>query len=203
MKIKLYSNNTSEKELQRVCDILENGGVVIYPTDSVYAMGCAVNSNKGIEKLNKLSGKSSRELSLIFSSISSVSEYCKVENSIFKVLKRNTPGAFTFIMKSLSRLPDKVVAKRKTIGVRLPDNHITQQIVEMMGVPLLTTSLKNDDERIEDEYLIDPELIYELWGERVDCVVDGGIAYNTPSTVVDLSEGEVEIIREGEGELIL
>ena len=203
MKIKLYSNNTSEKDLQRVCDVLNGGGVVIYPTDGVYAMGCAVNSTKGIEKLNKLSEENSRELSLIFSSISSVSEYCKVENSVFKVLKRNTPGAFTFILKSLSRLPDKVVAKRKTIGVRLPDNPITQQIVEMMGVPMLTTSLKNSSADIEVEYLVDPELIYEQWGDRVDCVVDGGIASDTPSTVVDLSEGEIEIIREGEGELIL
>lgn len=197
MKIKLYSNNTSEKELQRVCDILNDGGVVIYPTDSVYAMGCAINSTKGVEKLNKLSGKDARELSLIFSTISSVSEYCKVDNNVFKVLKRNTPGAFTFILKGLSRIPDKVAAKRKTIGVRLPDNAITQQIVELLGVPLLTTSLKSD----EQEYLVDPELIFEQWGERVDCVVDGGYAYEQPSTVVDLSEGDIEIIREGVGEL--
>ncbi len=198
MKIKLYSNNTSEKELQRVCDILNDGGVVIYPTDSVYAMGCAINSTKGVEKLNKLSGKDARELSLIFSSISSVAEYCKVDNGAFKVLKRNTPGAFTFILKGLSRIPDKVAAKRKTIGVRLPDNDITRQIVEMMEVPLLTTSLKSD----EEEYLVDPELIFEQWGERVDCVVDGGYANNLPSTVVDLSEGEIEIIRDGVAELI-
>ncbi len=198
MKINLYSNNTSEKELQRVCDILNDGGVVIYPTDSVYAMGCAINSTKGVEKLNKLSGKDARELSLIFSSISSVAEYCKVDNGAFKVLKRNTPGAFTFILKGLSRIPDKVAAKRKTIGVRLPDNDITRQIVEMMEVPLLTTSLKSD----EEEYLVDPELIFEQWGERVDCVVDGGYANNLPSTVVDLSEGEIEIIRDGVAELI-
>ncbi len=199
MIIKLYKDNTSERELQRICDILQDGGVVIYPTDSVYAMGCAVSSAKGIDELRRLSGKDSKNLSLIFSSISSVSEYCKVDNATFKVLKRNTPGAITFILKSLSRLPDRVVAKRKTIGVRMPDNSIVLSLVDLLGEPLLTTSLKNESD--ESEYLTDAELIHEMWGERVACVVDGGYGTDEPTTIVDLSDGEVDIVRQGEVEL--
>ncbi len=200
MIVKLYRENTSERDLKRICDLLDGGGVVIYPTDSVYAVGCAIGSSKGVDKLRQLSGKSSKEMSLIFSSISSVSEYCKVDNATFKLLKRNTPAAITFIMKSLSRLPDKVVAKRKTIGVRIPDNTIARSLVEMLGEPLLSTSLKSD---VEEEYLTDPELINEMWGCQVDCVIDGGFGDNRPSTVVDVSGDEVEILREGDVEIIL
>ncbi len=201
MIVKLYRENTSEKELQRVCDILKDGGVVIYPTDSLYAIGCAISSMKGVDKLRKLSGKDSKDLTIIFCSISSISEYCKVDNSTFKLLKRNTPGAITFILKSLSRIPDKVVAKRKTIGARIPDNEIARGIVEMLGEPMLSTSLKIDND--EEEYLTDPELIHEKMANLVDCVVDGGIGENTPSTIVDLSEGEVEILRQGDADIIL
>lgn len=198
MIIKLYKESTSERDLQRICEILRGGGVVIYPTDSVYAMGCAISSTKGIEKLRQLSSKESKELALIFNSISSISEYCKVDNTTFKLLKRNTPAAVTFILKSLSRLPDRVVAKRKTIGVRIPNNNIPRALVEMLDEPLLTTSLKSD---CEQEYLTDAELIHEEWGNRVDCVIDGGVADNIPSTIVDLSSGDVDIIRQGEFEL--
>ncbi|MFI3328627.1 MAG: L-threonylcarbamoyladenylate synthase [Rikenellaceae bacterium] len=201
MIIKLYKDNTSEKDLKRICDILRDGGVVIYPTDSVYAIGCAIGSAKGVEKLQKLSGKDANELSLIFDTISMVAEYCKVENSIFKLLKRNTPGAITFIMKSLSRIPDRVIAKRKTIGVRIPSNDIARAIVEMLGEPMLTTSLKSDAEGLDEEYLTDPELIDEKWGSRVDCVIDGGFGSITPTAVVDLSEGEIDIIRQGDSKI--
>ncbi|MFI3306412.1 MAG: L-threonylcarbamoyladenylate synthase [Rikenellaceae bacterium] len=201
MIIKLYSENTSERELQRVCDILRDGGVVIYPTDSLYAIGCAVGSSKGGDKLRKLSGKDSRDMTIVFSSISSISEYCRVDNATFKLLKRNTPGAITFILKSLSRIPDKVVAKRKTIGARIPDNLIARGIVELLGEPLLSTSLKIDSD--EMEYFTDPELIHDLMATSVDCVVDGGVGDNTPSTIVDLSEGEVNILRQGEADIIL
>ncbi len=201
MIIKLYNESNSERELQRICDILRDGGVVIYPTDSVYAMGCAISSAKGIDNLRQLSGKDSKSLTLIFSSISSVSEYCKVDNATFKILKRNTPGAITFVLKSLSRLPDRVVAKRKTIGVRLPNNEIVSSLVELLGEPLLSTSLKNESD--DQEYLTDAELIHEMWGDRVACVIDGGYGTDEPTTIVDLSSGEVEIVRQGEMELNL
>ncbi len=200
MIIKLYRDNTSERDLQRVCDILRGGGVVIYPTDSVYAFGCAIGSAKGVDRMRALSGKDSREMSIVFSGISSVSEYCKVDNSTFKILKRNTPAAITFLLKGLSRIPDKVAAKRKTIGVRIPDNEIARRLVEMLGEPLLTTSLKSD---VEDEYLTDPELINEMLGGQVDCVIDGGIGEMIPTTIVDLSEGEVDILRQGECDILL
>ncbi len=200
MIIKLYRENTSEKELQRICDMLHNGGVVIYPTDSVYAVGCAVGSSKGVDKLKQLSGKDSKDMSLIFSSISSVSEYCKVDNNVFKLLKRNTPAAITFILRSLSRLPDRILGKRKTIGVRIPSNTIALAIVEALGEPMLSTSLKSE---MEEEYLTDAELIHDLWRDKVDCVIDGGVGNTTPSTVVDLSDGELVMVREGDSELIM
>ncbi len=199
MLLKLYHQQTSERDLRRVCDVLRAGGVVIYPTDSLYAYGCAIDSAKGVDKLKNLTGKDVKELSMIFGDISTMSEYCRIDNSTFKILKRNLPSPITFILKASSRIPDRVIAKRKSIGVRIPDNSIVRAIVEMLGVPLLTSSLKDE----EYEYLTDPELIYEKWGDRVDMVVDGGYGTITPSTVVDLSGDEVEIIREGEAELIL
>ncbi len=201
MLIKLYHQQTSERDLRRVCEVLRSGGVVIYPTDSLYAYGCAIDSPKGVDKLKKLTGKDVKELSMIFGDISTMSEYCRIDNSTFKILKRNLPSPITFILKASSRIPDRVIAKRKSIGVRIPDNSIARAIVEMLGVPLLTSSLKDENE--EYEYLTDPELIEERWGDIVDMVVDGGYGSVTPSTVVDLSGDEVEIIREGEAELIL
>lgn len=198
MIVKLYKDNTSEKDLQRVCDTLRGDGVIIYPTDSVYAMGCAIDSPKAVEKLKKLTGKDVKELAVIFNDISTMAEYCRIDNATFKLLKRNLPGAITFILRASSRIPDKVLAKRKSIGVRIPDNRIARSIVESLGVPILTTSLKSDG---EDEYLTDPELIHEEWGSRVDLVVDGGFGQITPTTIVDISEGEIEIIREGDVEL--
>ncbi|MFI3319857.1 MAG: L-threonylcarbamoyladenylate synthase [Rikenellaceae bacterium] len=198
MIVKLYKDNTSEKDLQRVCDTLRGDGVIIYPTDSVYAMGCAIDSPKAVEKLKKLTGKDVKELAVIFNDISTMAEYCRIDNATFKLLKRNLPGAITFILRASSRIPDKVLAKRKSIGVRIPDNRIARSIVETLAVPILTTSLKSDG---EDEYLTDPELIHEEWGSRVDLVVDGGFGQITPTTVVDISEGDIEIIREGDVEL--
>ncbi|MFI3282722.1 MAG: L-threonylcarbamoyladenylate synthase [Rikenellaceae bacterium] len=199
MIIKLYKEQTSQRDLSRVCDVLRNDGVVIYPTDSVYAMGCAVDSPKGVEKLKKLTGKDVKELTIVFNDISTMAEYCRIDNATFKILKRNLPGAITFILKASSRIPDRIIGKRKTIGARIPDNAISRAMVESLGVPMLTTSLKDDG---EEEYLTDPELIDEKWGDRVDLIVDGGVGYVTPTTVVDISDGSVEILREGDCELL-
>ncbi len=199
MLLKLYKEQTSERDLAKVCDVLRSGGVVIYPTDSLYAVGCAVDSPKGVDKLKRITGKDIKELSIVFNDISTMAEYCRIDNSTFKILKRNLPGAITFVLKASSRIPDRIIGKRKTIGVRIPDNAITRAMVSALGVPMLTTSLKDDDEH---EYLTDPELIDEKWGDRVDMVVDGGYGYITPSTVVDLSSDEVEILRQGEAELL-
>ncbi len=199
MIVKLYSKNTSERDLAKVCEALEAGGVVVYPTDSVYAFGASIHLPKGVERLRELRGKSLDEHSIVCSSISQIAEYCRIDNAQFKILKRNLPGAFTFILAASSRIPEKALGKRKTIGVRIPDNDITMAIVERLGVPLVTSSVKSDG---DEEYTTDPELINEIWGDKVALVIDGGIAYSVPSTVVDMSDGEVEIVREGDAELM-
>lgn len=197
--MKIYSKSPSQRDIGKVRDTLTTGGVMIYPTDSLYAYGCSIKSAKGIEQLKRLSGKDNNSLTLICRDISQVAEYCRIDNAQFKVLKRNLPGAFTFILKASNRLPDKVLMKRSTIGIRIPDNEIVMAILESIESPLISSSLKSDD---DIEYTTDAELIHERWGDVVDIVVDGGQGSTTPSTVVDMSEGEVEIIREGEGELI-
>ncbi|MFR9668158.1 MAG: L-threonylcarbamoyladenylate synthase [Rikenellaceae bacterium] len=199
MLVKIYSKSPSQRDIGKVRDTLTTGGVMIYPTDSLYAYGCSIKSAKGIEQLKRLSGKDNNSLTLICRDISQVAEYCRIDNAQFKVLKRNLPGAFTFILKASNRLPDKVLMKRSTIGIRIPDNEIVMAILESIESPLISSSLKSDD---DIEYTTDAELIHERWGDVVDIVVDGGQGSTTPSTVVDMSEGEVEIIREGEGELI-
>lgn len=198
MITKIYSKNTSERDLARICECLEGGGVVIYPTDSVYAFGASIQSPKAIERLKELTGKNLDELSIVCSSISQIAEYCRIDNSEFKILKRNLPGAITFILKASQRIPEKAIGKRKTIGVRIPDNVITTAIIERLGVPMVTASVKCG----EEEYTTDPELINEMWGEKVAMVIDGGIAFAEPSTVVELLDGEAEIIREGAKELV-
>ena len=198
MLIKIYSNNPSDRELDRVVKVLNNDGVIIYPTDSVYAFGCSLRSPKAIEKLRKIKGKDISTLSIVFESISGLSEYCNVDNLAFKTLKQNLPGPFTFILNTLSSVPDKALEKRKTVGVRIPENVIARIIVERLGVPLLTTSVKEDSEQ---EYTTDPELIYEKYGDGVDLVIDGGFGDVIPTTVVDLTDGDLTIVREGKGEL--
>ncbi|MFR9554437.1 MAG: L-threonylcarbamoyladenylate synthase [Rikenellaceae bacterium] len=200
MIVKLYSKNTSEKHLSQICEVLEGGGVVIYPTDSLYAFGASIHSPKAIERLKELTGKNLDELAIICSSISQVAEYCRIDNAEFKILKRNLPGAITFILKASQRTPEKAIGKRKMIGVRIPDNDITMAIIERLGVPMVTASVKAHAEG-DEEYTTDPELIDEVWGDKVAMVVDGGLGLSTPTTVVELNDGEVEIIREGAKEL--
>ena len=196
MLIKIYDVNPSEKELKRVVEALENDDLIIYPTDSVYAIGCSLNSPKGIERLRKI--KQDGDHSVIFESIARIAEYCRVDNETFRILKRNLPGAFTFILSASSRVPSKTLGKRKTIGVRIPDNNITRSIIEALGAPLASVSVR--DEEIP-EYMTDPELLHERYSREVALVVNGGIGQNTPSTIVDLTGDEPTILREGAGEL--
>ncbi len=199
MLIKLYEENPSEKELRRVTEALERDGVIIYPTDSLYAFGCSIHSAKGIERLRRLTGKSVSSLSVIFSDLKQVAEYCRVDNTAFRILKRNLPGAFTFILNASSRVPDKALERRKTIGVRIPDNGIAQALVEALGAPLITASVPLDDE--EPEYTTNPELLDERFGREVAMVIDGGEGQTEHTTVVDLTADVPEILREGRAEL--
>ncbi|MDE6778855.1 MAG: threonylcarbamoyl-AMP synthase [Alistipes sp.] len=199
MLVRIYDKNPSERDLQRVADILSRGGVVAYPTDGVYAFGCALRSAKGVARLHALCGKEVAELSVVFDSLSSVADYCRVDNAAFRILKRNLPGPFTFILPASSRMPDKVLSKRRTIGVRMPANALARAVAACVDGPLLTASVVDRDG--EQEYTTDPSLIEERYGREIDLVVDGGIGSVVPTTVVDLTEGEPEVVREGGGEL--
>lgn len=199
MQLRLYNEATNARDVERVVTELRRGGVIIYPTDSVYAFGCAVSSSAAVEKLKTLCGKSDDQLTLVFSSISQLSEYARVDNAQFKVLKRNTPGAFTFILNASSRIPDRILGRRKTIGIRIPDNAIAEAIAEALGEPMVTASVKDPDLIVE--YTTDPDLIWGRYSHRVEVVIDGGAGDNRPTTVVDLTDGEPQIVREGKGEL--
>ena len=199
MLVKIYGDNPSERELKRVVEALERDGIVIYPTDSVYAFGCSVRSAKAVERLRRLRGQSEAPLTVVFHDIAQVAEYCRVDNAVFRILKRNLPGPFTFLLPASSRVPDKALERRRTIGIRIPAHPVARAVVEALGCPMITASVKDDDEVVE--YTTDPELIEERYGREVSLVIDGGMGDNVPTTVVDLTGGEPEIVREGRAEL--
>ena len=199
MLAKIYEQNPSEKELRRVVDLLERDEIIIYPTDSVYAFGCSLRSAKAIDKLRRIKGKGNGEFAVVFDNIAQIAEYCRVDNAVFRILKRNLPGPFTFVLAASARIPDKALERRRTIGVRIPANAVARAVVGALGCPMITTSVKDDDEVVE--YTTDPELIHERYGSDVALVIDGGIGDNVPTTVVDLTGDEPEILREGKGEL--
>lgn len=202
MFIKIYPDNPNERELEKAVAILRDGGTLIYPTDSVYAMGCDALNVRGVEKIYKYRGVEAQKalLSIICYDLSNISEYARVSNNQFKILKKNLPGPFTFILEASNRLP-KLYKMRKTVGIRVPDNNIIRTLVKMLGDPILTASIKDEDEVIE--YTTDPELIFEKYQNQVDAVIDGGFGKNNPTTVVDLTGDEPEIIRQGIGILEL
>lgn len=199
MLVKIYGDNPSERELKRVVEALERDGIVIYPTDSVYAFGCSLRSAKAVERLRRLRGRSEAPLTVVFHDIAQVAEYCRVDNAVFRILKRNLPGPFTFLLPASSRVPDKALERRRTIGIRIPAHPVARAVVEALGCPMITASVKDDDEVVE--YTTDPELIEERYGREVSLVIDGGMGDNVPTTVVDLTGDEPEIVREGRAEL--
>jgi tRNA threonylcarbamoyl adenosine modification protein (Sua5/YciO/YrdC/YwlC family) len=201
MILKLYTKNNAPAVLQQIVDTLNDGGIVIYPTDSRYAIGCHALKERAIEQVCRLKGIDPKKshLSVICYDLSTVSEYAKVDNNTFKLMKRHLPGPFTFILEASSRLP-KIFKGRKEVGIRMPDNAIVSEIAQLLGAPILTTSLPYDDDE-DIAYLIDPELIAEKWEDQVDIVIDGGMGGADLTTVVDCTEGSPEIIRQGIGEL--
>lgn len=202
MLIKIYPQNPNPREISRVVGVLRNGGIIIYPTDTVYGLGCDITNQKAVEKIIRLKGLKSKEahFSFICSDLSHIADFAKVSNPTFKLMKKNLPGPFTFILPGMNKVPDYFISKRKTVGIRVPDNSIPIEIVKELGNPIMTTSIKDDDEVIE--YTTDPELIHERYQDIVDIVIDGGYGDNIPSTVVDCTTDEPEILREGKGELI-
>lgn len=202
MLTKIYPENPNEREIQRVVDILKDGGLVIYPTDTVYAIGCDAMNVRAVEKICQIKGinPNKSNLSIICYDMSNISEYAKVDNQTFKLMKKNLPGPFTFILNTTSELP-KIYKNRKTVGIRIPDNSIIRELVLQLGNPILTTSVKADNEVIE--YTTDPELIEEKYRDIVDIVIDGGYGGIEASTVIDCTGEEPEILRKGKGDLIL
>lgn len=203
MLIKLYNENPNPRELEKIVSTLRDGGTVIYPTDTLYAIGCDALNVRAVEKICELKGinPDKSNLSIICNDLSNMSEYVKVDTPTFKLMKRNLPGPFTFILTTTSSLP-KIFKKRKTVGIRVPDNNIIREIVSQLGNPVLSTSMKNDTNE-EVEYITNPELIHEKWQDFADIVIDGGIGGIEPSTVVDCTSGEPIIIRQGKEELKL
>ncbi|MDD3567836.1 MAG: L-threonylcarbamoyladenylate synthase [Bacteroidales bacterium] len=202
MLIKIYPENPNPRDLDQVVKVLRDGGVIIYPTDTVYGIGCDISKPKAVERIIKIKEMKPKEarFSFICSDLSHIADYARIDNSTFKLIKRNLPGPFTFILPGLNRVPDYFISKRKTVGIRIPDNSIILELVKLLGNPILTTSLKDDDEVIE--YTTDPELIYEKYQDLVDIVIDGGYGGNIPSTIVDCTEAEPTIVRQGKGEVV-
>ena len=201
MILKLYTKNNAPATLQQIVDTLNDGGIIVYPTDSRYAIGCHALKERAIEQVCRLKGIDPKKshLSVICYDLSTVSEYAKVDNNTFKLMKRHLPGPFTFILEASSRLP-KIFKGRKEVGIRMPDNAIVSEIAQLLGAPILTTSLPYDEDE-DIAYLTDPELIAEKWEDQVDIVIDGGMGGADLTTVVDCTEGSPEIIRQGIGEL--
>jgi tRNA threonylcarbamoyl adenosine modification protein (Sua5/YciO/YrdC/YwlC family) len=200
MLLKLYAENTNPKHVEKVTDVLTRGGIVIYPTDTVYGMGCDIFQQKTVEKIARLRGinPEKAQFSFICHSLSQLSDYCKVlDNNTFKLMRKNLPGPFTFIVQANNQVPKLFKSKKKTVGIRIPDNPILLEIVRSFGRPILNTSVR--DEGDVDEYMIDPELIYEKFKDHVDLVVDGDLGRMTASTIVDCTGNEPVIIRQGAG----
>jgi tRNA threonylcarbamoyl adenosine modification protein (Sua5/YciO/YrdC/YwlC family) len=199
---KIYPENPNLKEIDKIISVLRDGGLVIYPTDTVYAIGCDALNVRAVEKICKLKGIDPRKsnLSIICYDLSNISAYAKVSNTVFKAMKKNLPGPFTFILPTSGELP-KIYKNKKEVGIRIPDNNIIRELVKQLGNPILTTSIHDEDDIVE--YSTDPELIYEKYEELVDVVIDGGYGGVEASTVVNCTTDDITIIREGKGELIL
>jgi len=199
--IKIYPNNPNEKQLAEVVTCLRNGGIIIYPTDTVYGLGCDIYQAKAIEKLCKIRNinPDKANLSFICADLSHLSDFVKpIDNAVFRVLKHALPGPFTFILNANNKVPKLLHSNKKTVGIRVPDNDIARSIVKLLGNPIVSTSIHDDDEVVE--YSTDPELIYEKYKDLVDMVIDGGYGELQASTVVDYTSDEPVIVRQGKGD---
>ena len=199
--IKIYPENPNPKAIQKIVTILKKGGLIIYPTDTVYGLGCDITNTKALERIAKIKGVKLEKsnFSFVCEDLSNLSDYVKqIDSTTFKILKRALPGAYTFILPGSKQLPNPF-KKRKTVGIRVPDNSIALALVSALGNPIVSTSIRDDDDIVE--YTTDPELILEKWDNLVDIVIDGGYGGNEASTIIDLSVEPPEIIREGKGSL--
>lgn len=201
MIIKIYPENPNERQIEKVVQFLRDGGLIVYPTDTVYGLGCDIFNTKAVEKIcrHKKIEPRKADLSFICYDLSNISEYAKVDNQTFKLMKKNLPGAFTFILNGNNNLP-KLFRNKKTVGIRVPDNNIIRELVRGLGNPILSTSVRDEDDEIL-EYFTDPELMEERLQHVADVVIDGGMGSFEPSTVVDCTGDEPVILRQGKGVL--
>lgn len=201
MLIRIYEDNPSPQQIQKVVEVLRNGGIIIFPTDTVYAFGCDIFNARAVEAIVRLKEKDIRkaDLSFVCHEMSQISEYAKMDDYAFKLMKKNLPGPFTFLLNGSNRLP-KLFKNKKVVGIRMPGNNIALDIVRELGNPIMVSSVFTDEETLE--YIADPELIEERFGSQVELVIDGGYGGTTTSTIVDCTGEEPEIIREGAGELV-
>ncbi|MCD0488850.1 threonylcarbamoyl-AMP synthase [Pedobacter sp. MC2016-14] len=200
MLVKIYPENPNPKAIEQVVEVLKKGGLIIYPTDTIYGLGCDITNQKAIEKICRIRGikPEKANFSFICSDLSHISDYVKpIDTTVFRLLKKALPGPFTFIFNASGNVPKLLSSNKKTVGIRVPDNAIAREIVKVLGNPILSTSIKDDDELLE--YSTDPELIHEKYEDLVDLVIDGGYGDNEASTVVDCTSGDFEIIRQGKG----
>lgn len=201
--IRIYDKNPNPKAIEKAVDVLRKGGLIIYPTDTVYGLGCDITKTRALEKIARIKQVKLEKanFSFICYDLSNLSAYVRqIDNTTYKILKRALPGPFTFILKGNNNLP-KAFKKKTTVGIRIPDNNIIRTIVQQLGNPIVSTSIYDEDEVIE--YTTDPELIFEKWKDKVDLVIDGGYGGNVASTIVDLSEDQLVIVREGKGDIAL
>jgi len=196
----MFNENPNPREVRKIVEVLQNGGLIIYPTDTVYGLGCDITQIKAVEKVARIKGIKIEKanFSFICSDLSQLSDYTKpISNITFKLMKKNLPGPFTFILEANNNVPKYFKGKKKTVGIRVPNNNIIRDIVTELGNPILSTSIHDEDEILE--YTTDPELIYEKYQDVADIVIDGGYGELVPSTIVDCSKDEIEILREGKG----
>jgi tRNA threonylcarbamoyl adenosine modification protein (Sua5/YciO/YrdC/YwlC family) len=201
--IKLYEENTDQKQLRRIAKAMKDGALVIYPTDTVYGLGCDITNKEALEKVARIKNVKLEKanFSFICEDLSNLSDYvAQIDSTTFKILKRNLPGPYTFVLPGNNNLPG-VFKKKKTVGIRVPNNSIAIGLVRELGNPIISTSIKDDDEVLE--YTTDPSLIAEKWDKLVDFVIDGGYGGNVGSTVIDLSTAQPTLIREGKGSVEL
>ena len=204
MYLKIHPETPSQRQIRRVADVLRNDGVIIYPTDTVYALGWRINNTKSEDKVSNIKNDKKRRtsFSLICKDLSQVSQFTKpLDKSTFKLLKHNLPGPFTFLLPASNKIPKLYKSKKDIVGIRIPDNNIPLQIVEELGEPIMTTSLRNNNDEVMD-YLVDPQQIFEKYKKQVDVIIDGGLGNIEASTIVDCTNNEPYIIREGKGELV-
>ena len=200
--IRLYEENPDPRRVRQIVEVLRNGGVIIYPTDTVYGMGCDITNQKAVEKICRIKGINPKKhnFSFVCADLSNISQYTRViTKPVFKMMKKGLPGPFTFILEASSQVPKILHSNKKTVGIRVPNHGIPRAIVEELGQPILSTSIRDEDEIIE--YSTDPELIFEKYQNLVDVVIDGGYGSNMPSTILDCTGDEVVVVREGLGQL--